>query len=507
MTSELESYKKRSCWNAEKMTSELESYKKRCLELEKKSENDEKRCLMLEVEVEDLKNKNKEFKGKIMKIREVVEARDGEDEVEKFYELMAEMKVLECEKQKAESEVDKLKEKVNELMSRGELESDMNEKAKQDVNVVPRFSSKVRKRLLFEDDGCSSKKMAPSTPGVAQTPYFCVIDISDEDDETPENKNVSCSSNHVAFDKTNLEDVDEEDVDGFKFHCSNGRSAKRKRAANIISSDDETSNNETTYDSVDEVTECASKRRLTRLRKLGSKNKPDTRGVDQNKTVSLQGNSSSEDEDDNDDVEGSKSEEESLSDFINDSPEILSKSDSASESSDNFEEPENVLNDYKETIDNIRRKKVWNYKWDLQGEMQADFGKDPELCMRAVCALYRQQTEDEKASKGTIHHNERGFSQPDAYRGSKLAEFLMDGGSDLSKTVEELEIYNRVPDVYLYILITSIVTVTCLFFEKRSPKASLKLKVWVGFGGWYGLHRGVRGLIFMLAFLLYHQSC
>ena len=88
-------------------------------------------------------------------------------------------------------------------------------------------------------------------------------------------------------------------MDGFKFHCSNIRSAKRKRAANIIPSDEETSNNETTYDdnviistlmkpvssrskidSVDEVTECASKRRLTRLRKLGSNNKQDTRGVD-----------------------------------------------------------------------------------------------------------------------------------------------------------------------------------------------------------------------------------
>ncbi|GJR07015.1 hypothetical protein Tco_0529999 [Tanacetum coccineum] len=447
------------------MTGELESYKKRCLELEKKSENDEKRCLMLEVEVEDLKTKNKVLEGKIMKIREVVEVSDGEDEVEKFYDLMTEMKVLECEKQKAESEVYKLKEKVSELMTHVyELESGMNEKAKEDVNVVSRFSSKVKRRLPFEDDGCSSKKMAPSTPGVAQNPFSVVIDISDEDvnnDETPENKNISDLSNTASFNKTNLEDFDEEDLDDLKFRCSNSKSAKRKRAANIIPSDDETSDNETTYDdnalirtlmkplssrpkinSEDEVTEGASKRYLTRLRTLGSKNKQDTSGVNQNKTVSIDGNSSSEDEDDYDDVEGSESEEESLSDFINDSPEIVSESESASESSNSIEEPENVLNDYKETIDSIRRKKVSNFKWDLQGEMQADFGKDPELCMRAVCALYRQQTEDEKASKVTIHHNERGFSQPDADRGSKVAEFLMDGEGDLKKTVEELEMYD-----------------------------------------------------------------
>ncbi|PWA83661.1 hypothetical protein CTI12_AA166580 [Artemisia annua] len=430
------------------MTSELESYKTRCLELEKKSENDEKRCLMLEVEVEDLKNKNEELERKLMKIREVVDVRD--------------------EEQKAESEVYKLKEKVNELMSRVyELESDMNEKAKQDVNVVPRFSSKVRKRLLFEADGWSSKKMAPSTPGVAQTPFFGVIDINDvvvNDDETLENKNISYSSNHVAFDKTNLEDVDEEDVDGLKFHCSNSRSAKRKRAANIILSDDETSDNETTYDddalistlmkplssrsridSEDEVRECASKRHLTSLRELGSKNERDTSGFDQNKTVSLQGNSSSEDEDDNDDIEGSEGEEESLSDFINDSPKNLSESESASESSDNFEEPENVLNDYKETRDNVRRKMVSNYKWDSRREMQAAFVEDPELCMSAVCALYRQQTEDEKAFKVTRYLNGRGFNQDDAQRGSVLAEFLMDGdpAGDLKKSVEDLKQFDK----------------------------------------------------------------
>ncbi|KAJ0887874.1 hypothetical protein HanRHA438_Chr09g0395811 [Helianthus annuus] len=75
--------------------------------------------------------------------------------------------------------------------------------------------------------------------------------------------------------------------------------------------------------------------------------------------------------------------------------------------------------------------------------MLSDFGKDLELCMRAVCALYRQQTADEKASKLTTHQNERGFSQADASRGCMLAEFLTDGdpNCDLNKTVEELKEY------------------------------------------------------------------
>jgi hypothetical protein len=55
-------------------------------------------------------------------------------------------------------------------------------------------------------------------------------------------------SNHVAFNKTNLENIDAEDMDGLKFHCSNSISAKRKKDDNIILIDGKTSNNETTYD-------------------------------------------------------------------------------------------------------------------------------------------------------------------------------------------------------------------------------------------------------------------
>ncbi|KAJ6677264.1 hypothetical protein OIU85_010434 [Salix viminalis] len=70
--------------------------------------------------------------------------------------------------------------------------------------------------------------------------------------------------------------------------------------------------------------------------------------------------------------------------------------------------------------------------------------KNPELCMRAVCALYRQQTDEEKRNKETLHYNGRGFSKFDAPRGSKLAEFLIDGdpSGDLKKSLLELQVYN-----------------------------------------------------------------
>ncbi|KAI3784050.1 hypothetical protein L1987_43142 [Smallanthus sonchifolius] len=230
-------------------------------------------------------------------------------------------------------------------------------------------------------------------------------------------------------------------MDEFKVHSSKTRSAKRKRGAKIITSDDDNTpictlktqhSSRVRTDSEEEVKENVSRRYLTRLRKIESKNKQDE-SFDLNKMVG-----SSEDEEDNDGVDESESEGESLSGFIVESYESASSCDS--ESGDSADESEDVLNEYKETLEKIGRKKVLNLKWDLEGDMLSDFRKDPGLCMRAVCALYRQQTADEKASKETICQNEQGFSHTDASRASTLAEFLTDGdpNGDLNKTVEEL---------------------------------------------------------------------
>ncbi|KAI3508352.1 hypothetical protein L1887_23358 [Cichorium endivia] len=221
----------------------------------------------------------------------------------------------------------------------------------------------------------------------------------------------------------------EDDMDGFKVHLT-----KRKTSSNIVTSDDETSDDDDNApictlikkDYVNEVKEDVSRQPLKRLKKLEAKNNYDDITIDLNRT----GNSSSEDEEDEDD--------ESLGGFI------VESSESKSGSGGSCDESEDGLNEYKETLNKIRRKKDLKLKWDLEGEMLADFGKDPELCMKAVCAIYRQQTADERACKGTIYHNARGFSHVDALRASKLAEFLTDGdsGGDLNKTVEELEEYD-----------------------------------------------------------------
>ncbi|KAI7755273.1 hypothetical protein M8C21_002418, partial [Ambrosia artemisiifolia] len=423
-----------------------------------KEQTAELRCLMLETEVENLKKKNEELEGKIAAIQAVViDPNYVKDDSETLLEVMIENKVLECEKRKAESDVCFWKEKVKELESKMK---GMNERVEEEVDVSLKGGKDVfhRKRLSFEEGECPNK-LGPSTPGVGQSTFHGVIDTNDEDDNTNEISKVEnlrkcdgltksqCSSENT----TNLEHPDEEHTDEFVGNLSNTRSAKRKRAANIVTSDDEDSyddnapistlktqhNSQLSTDSEEEVNENLSRRYLTRLRKSESENKQDKSSIDLFGTFS-----SSEDEEYNDGIDKSESEGGSLGGFIVDSSGSLSSCDS--ESSDNTDESEDALNEYKATLDTIGRKKISNMKWDLEGDMLSDFAKDPALCMSAVCAVYRQQTADEQASKETIYRNKRGFSQADAWRASKLADFLMDGDSNggLKKTVEELNEYD-----------------------------------------------------------------
>ncbi|XP_026417671.1 paramyosin-like [Papaver somniferum] len=83
-------------------------------------------------------------------------------------------------------------------------------------------------------------------------------------------------------------------------------------------------------------------------------------------------------------------------------------------------------------------------KWQFEADLFSSLQKDPELCMRAICALYRQQMSKEKYTRGSLDSNERGFNVNDALRGTTLAEFLMDGNheGDLKKSVKELEMFD-----------------------------------------------------------------
>lgn len=123
-------------------------------------------------------------------------------------------------------------------------------------------------------------------------------------------------------------------------------------------------------------------------------------------------------------------------------PEDPDTSVPSEESSPEPEESDSEIN-YKDVMACIGRKR--NAKdWKYEAEMLSAFAEHPELCLKAVCALYRKQTEDERSEKATFVHNKQGFNQIDALRGSCIAEFLLDGNSfgPLKKTVHDLEKYD-----------------------------------------------------------------
>ncbi|KAF5203578.1 Homeobox-leucine zipper hox24, partial [Thalictrum thalictroides] len=99
--------------------------------------------------------------------------------------------------------------------------------------------------------------------------------------------------------------------------------------------------------------------------------------------------------------------------------------------------------DLTKIISGIRSWKANGLKWQYEVEMVSSFETDPSVCMRAVCALYRQHTIEKKAVAAPGHSRNRGFCRIDEQRGTLLAEFLLGGNLDgeMKKSVEELKRY------------------------------------------------------------------
>uniref|UniRef100_A0ACD5VKM8 Uncharacterized protein n=1 Tax=Avena sativa TaxID=4498 RepID=A0ACD5VKM8_AVESA len=147
---------------------------------------------------------------------------------------------------------------------------------------------------------------------------------------------------------------------------------------------------------------------------------------------------------DHEQSENSSEEADSSADFIDDADCSETSPDSAEEYSAEPEESDSEL-DYKGDIDRIGHKRNAGTEWAFEGDMLSAFAKQPELCLKAVCALYRKQTVEEQVDKATIVHNKRGFSQIHARRGSDIAQLLLagDASGHLKKTAQDLKKYDR----------------------------------------------------------------
>lgn len=394
----------------------------------------------------------------------------------------------------------------------------------------PGYGSKVRKRLAF-GEASPVKRLAPSAPAGVRRASVGVIDISDSDDETDQGNTIMStdgitgssmdikkSDDEIMIKKDLTDPTDEEEMGGDGGSSLFTKTAKRKRAANIVTSDTEEDCNENEFqpeldsdfqpntcsepatDSGDNVQKSASKRRLvslrnlvstpkskrashnvasdnesehyvdaprcksktilspdsnsefqlnscsipatispdniqesaTRSRRLASLRKFEEKWLQKSSqtmpTTEIDSSPSAAPKADSEDVpvaeeSASESEGDSLGGFIVDESDVSEDSGSSDGSSKNSDSgdasgvSQDISDDnYGELMSKLGRKRGPSLKWELEGHMLADFGKDPELCMKAVCVLYRQQTSEEKGCKVTIYSNQRGFSQCDAHR-------------------------------------------------------------------------------------------
>lgn len=91
----------------------------------------------------------------------------------------------------------------------------------------------------------------------------------------------------------------------------------------------------------------------------------------------------------------------------------------------------------------LKRKKE-NPEWEFEVDMLQEFARDDEVCLNALCALYRQQLSKETSMKNPVSSKSRGFSPFNALRGTALAKYLIDGDPQckLKKTVSEVRVYD-----------------------------------------------------------------
>lgn len=483
--------------------SELES---KCLELESEIEKKKTQFEKLEQKFRELEDGKNGIEEELKALKREKKGSDispgvvdltGEEEGDGVAQLMVENGASESEMKRDENEAESLK-KLKELESRALNEAVEGtpfkhiicmerEKEGADLESKPERCRQVKKNLAFEEDRSLSKKIAPSTPSGVRTACFGVIDICDSDDEpdvphllsTFGDENIYISTDHppertVGSDKeiTPSESSKralfqysyEENVDTSNDSVPVLVTPKRKRASNIVTSDTESDE--------DDVPICKLKRRnlqeivpnlassemkncsvtvaspgddnvenlvtppRRRLRKGAGKVAGGKRSSSKiHETIGQRGIPTTEDVED----AGSDSEGESLNGFIIDDGTEDSDGDDASSGAQDDSDV-----DFDEILSRLKRTKDQNLEWELEADMLSAFGKDPKLCMKAVCALYRQQTSDEKDCKGTLVYNSRGFSKFDAYRGTMLAEFLTDGdpAGELKKSVEELREYD-----------------------------------------------------------------
>lgn len=314
--------------------------------------------------------------------------------------------------------------------------------------------------------------MAPSTLIGAKSAPTSVIDIIDSDDEPNITQNpvtdrqgsesISVSTCFAADRKESNNSSAQNNQDSLDLdeNLLFVATPKRKRTCNVVTSESESDDDnilicklkrkhiqEPSSDQVrpdssssppaniqdDKVTDTVmTRRRLRPLRKCARKSQDDKiSSCRPRKAKNQQSIPTNDDADDESEEDLSYSEGENMSDFIVDDSDVSNCEDTSSTSQDVANS--DVADSDSANSQDVQDSNMESYSQDVSDEdmdfgnilskiqrskadMLAAFGKDPELCMKAVCALYRQQTSEEQMSKGALLSNQRGFNKFDAYK-------------------------------------------------------------------------------------------
>ncbi|CAO2194230.1 unnamed protein product [Urochloa humidicola] len=217
---------------------------------------------------------------------------------------------------------------------------------------------------------------------------------------------------------------------------SKGGQALKKRRKGSVSEDD-------TDDELCEARECSTPTTRRSARLVKNQSKGGQASCQVNKFVEPDEHEGSEDDMEEDsDMEGFIKHEDSSESDTDSAEEPRDESDGPGLNAESSPGPEgsDPMAEYAGAMARIGRKKEAK-DWKFEADMLAAFAEHPQLCLKAVCALYRRQTQEEQLEKAALVHNKEGFNHIDAHRGSCIAEFLLDGDRDgpLMKTIDDLE--------------------------------------------------------------------
>lgn len=308
--------------------------------------------------------------------------------------------------------------------------------------------------------------MAPSTPIGPTSISIDVIDIIDRDDEPNITQNIATDrqgSGNIArstcFSTENEKNFvsnyvqnNDENLDVGEEHAF-ASTLKRKRRCNVVSEsesdhDDDNmriskSESESNHDDdnmrISKSESVMTRRRLRPLRQCVSKSLDDKTSSSLPDKVKHEQSIPTNDDGDESEEDLSHSEGGNMSDFIVNDSDVSNCEESSSKSQDesnsdmgsqmsysrdlqdsnedyDLQDVSDGDMDFGKIISKFHRRKKNEMMWEFEADMLAAFGKDSELCMKALCALYRQQTSEEKVSKEALCPNRRGFSKFHAHR-------------------------------------------------------------------------------------------